>query len=471
MALLKGDPRTAIRRLSGPLIISMLLLSAFNIVDAIWVAGLGEEALAAVGLAFPLYMIMVGCGEGLGVGVGTAIARRIGRNDRDEADGAAAQGMLLAALLAVVFTLSVLLFSDTIFGLFGEGEAAVLAAEYATIIFGASTIVFFSELAYGVLKGEGDTGRVMQVIVAAEVINFLLDPVLIYGAGMGVAGAAWATVISLVVEFLVMIFWFVVRKDTYVTLSLRRTPVRWPVVSEIVRVSIPNTLGCFLVSGTVVVINAILTSIAGDAAIAVYTSGWRVVTFALVPLFAISSAVMMVAGAAVGARLYQRVEEVFRYAVRLGVGIGVLMSVGVFLFAPQITLIFTYSEACAAIAPEIVAFLRTVCLFFPAVPLGVMAGAFFMASGRGTASLIVTSLGVGMVGGLAYLFGNVMGLGVDGVWWGIVVGEVLGNAAGFLWMRHDLETLAVRREEREYAATAGRSPSARTAAPARQSDL
>ncbi|MBP2145656.1 putative MATE family efflux protein [Methanofollis sp. W23] len=472
MALLKGEPRTAIWKLSGPLVVSMLLLSAFNIVDAIWVSGLGEEALAAVGLAFPLYMIMVGCGEGLGAGVGTAIARRVGRNDRRGANGVAAQGLILAAFLAVVFTVSMVLFSENIFGLFGDGEAAALASVYATIIFGASTIVFFSELAYGVLKGEGDTKRVMEVIIAAEVINFILDPILIYGAGMGVAGAAWATVISLIAEFLVMVYWFFVRKDTYVTLSFRRTPVRWPVISEIVRVSIPNTLGCSLISGVVIVINAILSTIAGDTAIAVYTSGWRVVTFVLVPLFALSSAVMMVAGAAIGAKLYQKLEEVFRYAVRLGVGIGVLLSVAVFVFAPQITLIFTYSEACAGIAPEIVTFLRTVCIFFPAVPLGVLAGAFFMASGRGVASLTVTSLGVGMVSCLAYLLGDVMGFGVAGVWWGIVVGEVVGNAVGFLWMRHELGTLAMRAEEQEYAAPSGCSSGARgTAASQRQGDL
>ena len=122
VALLMGDPKKAIIKLSGPMIAAMLLMSTYNIVNAIWVAGLGSDALAAVGFVTPLFMILMGLSNGLGAGVASVISRRIGAKDKTGADNAAVHALLLVLILSAVFTIPLMLLTGPIVTLFGAGK-------------------------------------------------------------------------------------------------------------------------------------------------------------------------------------------------------------------------------------------------------------------------------------------------------------------------------------------------------------
>ena len=114
IALLMGDPKEAIIKLSGPMIAAMLLMSTYNIVNAIWVAGLGSDALAAVGFVTPLFMILIGLSNGLGAGVASVISRRIGAKDKTGADNAAVHALLLVIVLSAIFTVPLMLLTGPI---------------------------------------------------------------------------------------------------------------------------------------------------------------------------------------------------------------------------------------------------------------------------------------------------------------------------------------------------------------------
>ena len=219
VAVLKGDPKRAIWKLSGPLIVAMLLMSSYNVVNAIWVAGLGSDALAAVGFISPVYMVIMGLGLGIGAGATSAIARRIGADDRTGASNNAVHALLIAIILSAIITVPLVLYAEPIALLFGAGTTAGLAASYGQIIFGGSFFIIFANVAYGVLRAEGDTKRTMYAMVAASVLNMILDPILIYGLGLGIAGAAWGTVISLAAVTVVLLYWFFVKKNLFVCLS------------------------------------------------------------------------------------------------------------------------------------------------------------------------------------------------------------------------------------------------------------
>src|SRR5512136_1872904 len=109
IALLMGDPKKAIIKLSGPMIVAMFLMSTYNIVNAIWVAGLGSDALAAVGFVTPLFMILIGLGSGLGAGVASLISRRIGAKNKAGADSAAVHALLLVLVLSATLTIPLIL--------------------------------------------------------------------------------------------------------------------------------------------------------------------------------------------------------------------------------------------------------------------------------------------------------------------------------------------------------------------------
>lgn len=436
VSLLTGDPKKAIITLSGPMIVAMFLLSVYNLVDAIWVAGLGKNALAAIGFVTPVFMVFIGLGNGLGAGVTSTISRRIGAHDKPGADSAAMHAMVLTILLSAVMTLPLIVLAGPIVAALGAGETTDLAATYGSIIFAGTIFILFTNIAYAVLRAEGDTRRTMYAMAVSAIVNMILDPILIYWAGMGIAGAAWATVISVALVSLVMVYWFLIKRDTYVTLSWQGFSFDRGIFTDILRVGIPASMEFFLMSIIVVIINSLLVHVAGTDAVAVYTSGWRVVMFAIIPLIAISTSVVSVVGASYGARRFENLKIAHTFSVGLGVAIALAVSAITWVFAPVIALIFTYSPESAQLAPAIVAFLQTMCFFFPFAPPGIMSGAVFQGTGRGFNSLVLSLLrNLVFTAAFAYLLALPLGLGEAGVWWGIVIGNILGGIVGYGWAR------------------------------------
>jgi putative MATE family efflux protein len=442
ISLLTGDPKKAIIRLSGPMIAAMLLMSTYNIVNAIWVAGLGSDALAAVGFVTPLFMILLGLSNGLGAGVASAISRRIGAEDKPGADNAAVHALLLVLILSAIFTIPLILLTGPIVTLFGAGETAGLATEYGQVIFLGMIFLLFTNIAYAILRAEGDAKRAMYVMGASSVLNMVLDPLLIYTAGMGIAGAAWGMIISLVTVSFVLLYWFFVKRDTYVTISSRAFSWNKKTVLDILGVGLPASVEFFLMALLAIFINGLLVATAGTDAVAVYTAGWRVVFFAIIPMVAISTAVISVAGAAYGARKFGNIRTIHTFSITIGIAIALVTSAITYIFAPQIAVIFTYSPESAHLAPEIAAFLAVMCFFYPFIPPGIMSGSIFQATGRGMTSLVMTVLrNLVFIAAFAYLFGIVLGFGEHGIWWGIVFGDILGGVVSFVWARYYISRL------------------------------
>lgn len=442
VSLLMGDPKKAIIKLAGPMIAAMLLMSTYNIVNAIWVAGLGSDALAAVGFVTPLFMILMGLSNGLGAGVASVISRRIGAKDKTGADNAAVHGLLFVIILSAVFTVPLMLLTGPIVTLFGAGDTVGLATQYGQIVFLGMALLLFTNIAYAILRAEGDAKRAMYVMGASSILNIILDPLLIYVAGMGIAGAAWGMIVSLVMTSSVLLYWFFVKRNTYVTISFKAFSWDRKTIRDILGVGLPASVEFFLMSILAIFINGLLVATAGTDAVAVYTAGWRVVFFAIIPMVAISTAVISVAGAAYGARKFGNIRTVHTFSVTLGIGIALIISALTYLFARQIAVIFTYSPESAHLAPEIAAFLAVMCFFYPFIPPGVMSGSIFQATGRGMASLVMTILrNLVFIAVFAYLFGIVLGFGEHGVWWGIVAGDILGGVVSFVWARYYISRL------------------------------
>jgi putative MATE family efflux protein len=442
VSLLTGDPKRAIIRLSGPMIVAMFLMSTYNIVNAIWVAGLGPDALAAVGFVTPLFMILIGLSNGLGAGVASVISRRIGANDKAGADNAAVHALLLVIVVSALFTLPLVLLTGPIVTLFGAGETTGLATAYGQVVFLGMALILFTNIAYAILRSEGDAKRAMYVMGASSCLNMVLDPLLIYTAGMGIAGAAWGMIVSLAMVSAVLLYWFFCRKDTYVTISVQAFSYDRKTVRDILGVGLPASVEFFLMSILAIFINGLLVATAGTDAVAVYTAGWRVVFFAIIPMVAIATAVISVAGAAYGARKYENIRIVHTFSVTAGIGIAVIVSALTYVFARQIAVIFTYTSESAHLGPEIAAFLGVMCLFYPFIPPGVMSGSIFQATGRGMTSLVITVLrNLVFIAVFAYLFAIILGFGEHGVWWGIVAGDILGGFVAFLWARYYISRL------------------------------
>lgn len=433
---LLGDPKSAILKLSAPMVVSMLLLSLYNIVDAFWVAGLGSDALAAIGFVFPFYFISLGIANGLGVGGGSAISRRIGAKDKTGAESVAQHTMVIMAVAAVVFTFSLYLSSDRLFVLLGAGSAAPLAAEYAKVIFAGTIFILFANIAYAILRGEGDAKRAMYAMGGASLINIILDPIFIYTFDWGIKGAAWATVLSIAFSSAVMFRWMVIKKDTYVSLNAHIFSRDGDIAREILQVGVPASFEFVSIALMGIVINFIIVAVSSTDGVAICSVGMRVVNIGMTPLIAMSTAVISVSGAAFGAKAFEKIEVAHLYSVKTGLLVALLLSGATYFFAPQIAAIFSYSDASASLAPEIITFLHVMCFFYPAIPLGIFAAAVFQGVGRGKTALAISVLRTVVFNILLVtLFAIGLGWGLPGVWWGMVAGNLLGDAVGYIWVR------------------------------------
>ncbi|MCU0631862.1 MAG: MATE family efflux transporter [Methanolinea sp.] len=442
VSLLTGDPKTAIWKLSGHMMVAMLLMSLYNLADAVWVAGMGAGALAAVGFITPLFMIFIGLGNGIGAGVSSAVARHIGSGDRAGADNAACHGLIISLIISAVMTVPLVLFAEPVAALLGAGEVTSLTAEYGRIVFSGTVFILFNTIAYAILRGEGDTRRTMYAMGASSLLNVILDPLLIYGAGLGIAGAAIATVISMALVSVVILYWFFVKKDTYLAISPRIFIPERETTRDILRVGLPASVEYLLMAIIGILVNGVLVLVAGTDAVAVYTSGWRLVMFAVIPDIAISTTLISVIGSAYGGRNFPNLEIAHRYAIRLGTIIAGGMAIVIFIFANQLAYLFAYTESTAYIAPRIALFLQVISLLLIFIPAGMMSLSVFQGTGRGMTSLVINILrNVAFVAVGVLILGVLLGYGETGVWAGIVLGNILGSGVAYLWARFFISRL------------------------------
>ncbi len=431
---LLGDPKKAILKLSIPMIIGMLAQALYNIVDGIWVAGLGADALAAVGLFFPFFMIIMAVSAGIGIGGSSAISRRIGQRNKKAADNTADHTIILGILVGLALSLPFLPFLEKIFSFMGvKGNITQMSSDYARVLFGGAVFIFFSNIASAILRGEGDMKSAMYAMLLGTGLNVVLDPIFIYTFDMGVVGAAWATLTSIVVSAILLFYWLFVKSDTYVKIKLKEFHLNKGIIKEIFNVGIPASLAQLSMSISMVFLNLVVIKAGGTDGIAVFTSGWRIVMLGIIPLLGIAMGVTAVTGAAYGARNPEKLNIAYMYAIKIGILAELAVAIMIVLFAPQIAFIFTYSKGAACIADNLLIFLRWLALFCHTVPLGMLSSAMFQGVGRGRTALFVTILRTIILQvPVAYIFGISFGFGLTGVWLGIVIGNAIAASIALI---------------------------------------
>jgi len=432
--ILLGDPKKAIIKLSIPMIAAMSAHTLYNLVDAIWVSGKGPASLSAVGFTFPFLFLAMAIANGIGIGGGAAISRRIGAGDKEGADSIAAHTMVIMLIFVLLFTAVMLLSAERLMRLMGAGEALDLAVSYARIMFSGVVLLFFLQSALAILRSEGDAKRAMYVMVAGAGLNVILDPIFIYSLDLGVAGAAWATLLSMFVVSLITFYWLFIEKKTYVSFRFRGFRFNKVVLADIAKVGFPASVSQMSMSLMAFALTAIVASVGGSDGVAVYITGFRVVALATLPMLGVASAVTSVTGAAFGAEDYKKMQLAYMYALKAGVLVEGFLALVTFIFATQITWIFTWSQATAGIIDDLILFLRVTPIFFPTVAFGMLSSAMFQGAGKGLNALIMTLVRtLVFTVPFAWFFAVFLDKGLLGVWIGMVVSGVAYVPIAFGW--------------------------------------
>ena len=434
--MITGDPKRAIRKLAWPMMLSMLLIMLYNLADSIWVAGLGADALAAIGFITPLFMVLIGLGNGIGAGANSLVARNIGAKNHEGANNSALHAVVLSIIVSIIFTVLIEAFMVPILQFMGAGNTIGYAMDYSYIIFGFLFVFVFSGVASAIFRSEGDMRRATIAIAVTAIMNIILDPIFIYVLNLGIAGAAWATVISASTSCLVMSYWIWGKKDLFLDLSPKNFSYSSRIMIDTLQVAIPSTLENVIFSALAIIINSMLVMAADTTAVAVYTASMRIVQMAMIPLLGIGTAVLTVSGVAYGAHNHENLKTAHSYSIKLGFIFSIAIGIVMYIFSNQIATVFSYTAASSVLAPQIATAISVLTLFVLAIPHGIMSSMMFQGVGKGVYSLIITLLrSLILESVFAYMFCFMFGWGVVGIYAGVVFGCFVGGTLGYIWAK------------------------------------
>ena len=435
--LMRGNPEKAVKTLAIPIMISMLLTASYNIIDGIWVAGLGQAAIAGIGFVTPIFMILNGVSVGLGSGATSSISRFVGAKNHEGANKSAAHALLIFLVASIILTAILLLVQEPLLRAYGaSGQNLAEGIKYGTPLFSGLIAFMFGNGGSGILRGEGDMKRAMYAMIVSVVLNAILDPIFIYVLGLGSAGASLATIVSALGSASVILYWLLVKKDTYVNVTLREFKFDSKIAKDILKVGIPASMDMFMMSLAVSLYLVFISTIGGEYGIASFTSGQRLYLFAIMPLTAIGSAVAAVSGSAYGAKNGDYLSRAHLYGVKFGIAFGTAVTIILVAFAPQLATLFAYTKETAVLVPEITRFLRIASLCLPLTGAGMTSSFMYQGIGRGTISLMWTIIReVIFTVTATYTLGIILGWGLVGIWTGLALGRILASILNFAFAR------------------------------------
>ncbi len=441
--LMRGEPEIAVRKLAIPIMISMLLTASYNIVDGVWIAGLGQAAIAGIGFVTPIFMILNGFSVGLGNGATSSISRAVGAKNHERASKAASHSLLIFLVASIVLTLILIIIQEPLLRAYGaSGQSLAEGIKYGTPLFLGLFGFMFANGGSGILRGEGDMKRAMYAIIVSVVLNFVLDPLFIYVLGLGSAGASLATIVSSIGSAIVIMYWILIKKDTYVNVDFKGFKIESEVAKDILKVGIPSSLDMFMMSLAMSFYLMFISSVGGEYGIAAFTSGQRLYLFGIMPLTAIGSAVAAVTGSAYGAKNWDYLRRTHTYGTKFATMIAMIILAILVVFAPQLALIFAYTPETAALIPEITNFLRIACFGLLLVGIGMPSNFMYQGIGRGTTSLAWTIIReLIFTVSFTYLFGIVFNWGLMGIWIGLAVGRIIASILNYAYARYTIRKL------------------------------
>ena len=436
------NPKKALIKMSIPLIVSLLITSFYNLIDAAWVSGLGADALAGVGFFTPIFMILIGFGNGLGSGAAFALSKYLGEENKQKADNAAVHSIIINIIVSLVVTVVLLILLNPILNAMGAAQTIGYATDYGVIILLGSVFIILSNALYGIFRGQGDTTRSMYAMVASAILNMILDPIFIYSLNLGVKGAAVATVISSIFVILILLYWFYIKKDTYLNPVLANFSYERDISKDIVKVGIPASIQLLNNAFFAAVFSALLAYVGSTDSVAVYSTGWRIVTIGTTPLLAIGTALISVIAANFGAKNYKNIQITHRYAMKVSIVIAFIVAILTNVFAGDIASVFASTGSSVRIAPELTSFLSWIVIYYPTMAVGVASTYVFQGIGKGITAMFQTIMReTGFTIFFAVLLGIVLGYGVWGAWMGIVLGEVVSNNITMVWADWQIKKL------------------------------
>lgn len=432
--LTEGPVFGHIFRMLLPMSFGILAMMLVGIIDTYWVGTLGTAQQAAVQMSFPVTMLVMSVSIGLGAGAVSAVSRAAGRKDGGSSIPRIATDAMSLSLISVgLVSLLGVIFVEDMFRALGASETMIpYVVDYMSVWFGGIVLIVGPMVASNILRALGNAVIPSLMMIAAAVVNLVLDPIFILddvfgimpGLGMGVTGAALATVIANAVTF-VMVMLYLVLKEKLLDFGWEDLGEVWDHWLDVARVGIPACISnVFNPLALTVAMSGLGMARFGDAAVGGLGVAGRVEAFAIVPLFALSACIGAVTGQNGGAERTDRVREAFRSSFVFATGWSLAMAVLLWLTSDMIAAAFLPSEEGRAVASM---YWHIVPVTVAGYGITIAASAGFNGLGRPAHGMVITA---GRALGMmipAILVGAMVFNAPAGVIWGIAAANLLAG--------------------------------------------
>lgn len=440
-----GSIDRAIFMLSVPMILEMIMESLFAIVDVFFVAKLGKDAVATVGLTETMLMVVYSIAWGMSMGATAVVARRTGEKDRDGAAHSGMQALYAGLGMSIVLSISGLVFAKDLLRAMGASEALITANHtYAQIMLGSNVVIIMLFLINGIFRGAGDASIAMRSLWLANGLNIILCPTLIYGVGpipaLGLKGAALATTIGRGTGVCYQLYHMFNGKGVIHVLRKHISP-DMRVMATVVKKATGATAQFLIGSASWIFLVRIISHF-GNEALAGYTIGIRIIAFTIMPAWGMANAAATLVGQNLGAGQPERAERSAWRAAFFNMLFLVSVAVVFFIAAPWIISLFTTEPAVQDYGIKC---LRYVCMGYFFYGYGMVISQAFNGAGDTRTPTILNVFGFWLFQiPLAYTLAIVLDLGPKGAFSAIAIAEsAIAIAAILLFRRGRWKTVKV----------------------------
>lgn len=324
-----------------PLLLGNFFQLMYNTIDSIVVGNyVGKEALAAVGASTPIINLLIAFFQGLATGAGVVVSRYYGARKQEEESKAIHSFLLFSILFGIALSIVGYFVSPIILRMMNTPSDYYNDADgYLAIYFLGATFLIVYNAGTGILQAVGDSKNPLYFLIATSILNIFLDLLFVKGFGMGVDGAAWATIISECISMLLVINLLMRTKNEY-KVTLKNLKIDFSILKQIVEIGVPAGLQGMIVSVSNVIVMAYINQF-GSSGVAGFSCSNKIDNFMGLPVNSLMLAITTFVGQNLGARQYERVKQGVRAALVMSISIVVTLGVFVFLFSDSLMRIFT----------------------------------------------------------------------------------------------------------------------------------
>lgn len=417
----KGSAAKLILVFTIPMFIGNVFQQLYNMVDSVVVGRfVGPDALAAVGTSAPIIFFLISLVMGLTLGSGVIISQFFGAQQMGHVRRAASTALIFQTVCGLILSVVGFLLSRPLLLLLRTPPEIINdSVAYMRIYFCGLLFLFTYNTLSGILRALGDSKTPLYFLAISAVTNTILDVLFVARLGWGVAGVAWATLIAQALSSLLCVY-YITRRVPMLQFSRAEFVFDREMFKMMAKIGIPSSIQQSVVSMGMMAVQGLINSF-GGVTMAAYTAAARLDTFAMMPVQNFGMALSSFAGQNIGAGRLDRVHQGLRATLAMVVGVSLCVSVGVFMFGPQLIQIFVSAERVDVISRG-VEYLKTVSIFYAVFSVMIVINGLLRGAGDTVITMATSLFDLGTRVVAAYWLVTMPGLGYRGIWWSIPIG-------------------------------------------------